>query len=495
MRTVRRFRLAAFVFALLASTGGAALRANRGHRRRPVRHGVRRVAGGRRRRRGDRHEQGDGSRSVAPSASGTAATPSPPCRRVPTRVTVESPGFRHRGCATSRWRSAKPPRANFVLQVGGPTETVTVVGTSPLLDPRRTAVSTVIAPRQIDGLPTNGRDFLSFSVLTPGVNTDRTPYQGAVATSGLTFAGQRARFEQHHRGWSRQQRPYRRRRAGHVQSGSRPGIPGRRQLVLRRVRQGDRWRRQHRDEERYEHGSPGNVFGFFRDDALNARDHFEMFDPAGSPLDQGKSPYSRYQFGGTLGGPIRRERSFFFLSAESLRSQANNFVNIDNTSHIRSSGGTTAPWRQVLERDGFPVALGRLPYRVDSGQVLAKVDTAAGRHTPAGDTLQLGRPAGRERRAVGRQDRAQPRRVAGQPRPDGRRVADVSVLVSYRQRVAIPGRVPQPERRFVRPASAAAPATGRTRAVLHSSSGPSPSAASGSPLSRAPTSGTSWWTS
>ena len=54
-------------------------------------------------------------------------------------------------------------------------------------------MSTVVSQQQIESLPINGRNFISFSVITPGVSTDRTPQQGASATSGLTFAGQRAR--------------------------------------------------------------------------------------------------------------------------------------------------------------------------------------------------------------------------------------------------------------------------------------------------------------
>ena len=47
--------------------------------------------------------------------------------------------------------------------------------------------------QQIENLPINGRNFISFSVITPGVTTDNTPQQGASATSGLSFTGQRAR--------------------------------------------------------------------------------------------------------------------------------------------------------------------------------------------------------------------------------------------------------------------------------------------------------------
>ena len=61
------------------------------------------------------------------------------------------------------------------------------------MDLQETAVSNVVTQDQIEALPINGRNFICFSVITPGVSTDRTPQQGASGTSGLTFAGQRAR--------------------------------------------------------------------------------------------------------------------------------------------------------------------------------------------------------------------------------------------------------------------------------------------------------------
>ena len=82
---------------------------------------------------------------------------------------------------------------SFVLNVSGTAETITVSAPGPLLDAQRTVVASVVSRQQIESLPIDGRNFLSFAVITPGVNTDRTPQQGASATSGLTFAGQRAR--------------------------------------------------------------------------------------------------------------------------------------------------------------------------------------------------------------------------------------------------------------------------------------------------------------
>jgi len=56
----------------------------------------------------------------------------------------------------------------------------------------------------------------------------------------------------------------------------------------------------------------GELFEFFRNDALDARNFFEL-------TSQHPAPFKRNQFGGNLGGPIIRDRLFFFVSYEGLR--------------------------------------------------------------------------------------------------------------------------------------------------------------------------------
>jgi Carboxypeptidase regulatory-like domain/TonB dependent receptor len=82
----------------------------------------------------------------------------------------------------------------------------------------------------------------------------------------------------------------------------------------------------------------GGLYGFFRDDAMDAENPFsftqplqpgEAFDPltqtelTGSPV---KDTLTRQQFGGTLGLPIKKDKTFLFFSFEGLRQNAQNAV-------------------------------------------------------------------------------------------------------------------------------------------------------------------------
>jgi len=73
----------------------------------------------------------------------------------------------------------------------------------------------------------------------------------------------------------------------------------------------------------------GAVFEYFRDDALDARNYFDkQRNPDGSVInDLGKSKLRQNQFGGSIGGPIARDRAFFFGSYEGYRLDAGlNFI-------------------------------------------------------------------------------------------------------------------------------------------------------------------------
>src|SRR5215475_10506007 len=70
------------------------------------------------------------------------------------------------------------------LKVSSTSETVTVTGEAPVVETTRTQVSATVDDQAVANLPTNGRNFIDFVLLTPGVNRD-------VRGGDLSFAGQR----------------------------------------------------------------------------------------------------------------------------------------------------------------------------------------------------------------------------------------------------------------------------------------------------------------
>ena len=262
------------------------------------------------------------------------------------------------------------------LGLAGSQDQVTVVGEPPGIAFGTVGVVNTITRQQIDRLPINGRNFVAFSLLTPGVATDRTPQQGASRTSGLTFAGQRARSNNV--------------MVDGLDNNDEVVGGVRATLSQEAVQEFQVLASSYSAEFGKASGGVvnivtrsgtnelgGNVFGFGRDDRFNAREYFERFTPSGGRIDRPKAPYGQMQFGGTLGGPLRRDRSFFFASVERSDVTASNFVTIDDRTPVphpvmaADSLGTPA---EILRRAGFPIETGNVPYSVRSTQAFARVD-------------------------------------------------------------------------------------------------------------------------
>jgi hypothetical protein len=249
----------------------------------------------------------------------------------------------------------------FTLKIAGAQEELTIVGESPGVDVTDTSVSSVVGQQQIENLPINGRNFISFSIITPGVTTDRTPQQGASATSGLSFTGQRAR-------------------SNNIMV---DGLDNN-DVIVGAVRatfsqEAIREFQVVTDSYSAEFGKAtggvvnivtksgtnefhGNAFWYFRDESLNAKDYFEKFSVLGIPVERDKAPFSANQYGATLGGPIQKDKTFFFVSFERQDLTASNFVNIDPAAAT------------ILNAKGFPVQTGAVPYDLEVWEALGKVD-------------------------------------------------------------------------------------------------------------------------
>ena len=268
---------------------------------------------------------------------------------------------------------AKQSREGFVLELGqnatldftlalAPVEEyLSVTVDSPVVDVDKTVVDAVVNQKHIDNLPINGRDYISFSLITPGVTKDLTLQRGVTAASALSFNGQSARSNNvmvdgldnndHTVGGVRGTFSQEAIQEFQVLTNSYSAEFGRASSGIVNI-----------VTKSGTNQLSGNAFLFFRDDSLNSKDYFDKYDVSGNPIDRTKADFGRKQWGGTLGGNFKRDKAFFFFSYERTDLNANNFVTIEP--------GAAA----LLEENGFPVVLGSVPYEFEDDRLLAKID-------------------------------------------------------------------------------------------------------------------------
>ncbi len=206
-----------------------------------------------------------------------------------------------------------------------------VVAGAEVVDTDRTQQSTVIAITQITNLPISRRNYLDYALLTPGVSdadniADASDFRVAqTPNSGLSFGGNNGRGN-----------------LVAVDGGSTNTVSGGVETTI--SQEGVQEFQVLRNSYNAEFGGAsggivniisksgansysGSLFGLFRDERFDARNPFD-FNPTT------KSPFSRQQFGGSFGGPIKQDKTFFFTSLERLSQDETTFVNLLNTTNI-----------------------------------------------------------------------------------------------------------------------------------------------------------------
>ncbi len=242
------------------------------------------------------------SRTTVTAADGGFTIPSVPPGRYEIRIVLA--GFRPLTRAAVQVATGETIHLDLHLDVGGVAEAVTVTADAPLLRSQTSGLGQVIDTRKIAGLPLNGRSFLSLVGLAPGVafppssavpriNGGR-PRTNEYLFDGISVLqpepGQVAFFPnidaiQEFK----------------VESNSAPAEFGRFNggVVNLTTKSGTNAVR-------------GSMFEFFRHEDLNARNYFASTNPV-------KPKFRRDQFGGVTGGPIQRDRTFFFVDYQGQR--------------------------------------------------------------------------------------------------------------------------------------------------------------------------------
>ena len=317
----------------------------------------------------------------------------------------------------------------FALEIAPIEQSVRVEAGAPVVNPSQTAVSTIIGTHDIEQLPLNGRRFIELAALAAGVTTGG-PVDPAAETSGLSVLGQRPvannlmvdGFDNNDRilGGPSGNFSQESVREFQVLTSSYPAEFGNATggVVNIVTRSGS-------------NSIHGTTFLYHRNTGLNARGYFEQFDPFGTPVDLPKATFRQNQFGGSIGAPLRRDRTFLFAAVEMTPTRASNVVTIEPRGGLHARrGGLPGPdrpgaLRAELERAGR------------EGRPLLEARTQ-----PVGASPGRG-PHERELRAVWRADSGNPGRARRSARLGPGRVADRRHRRPVGQRGPSTGRAPE----------------------------------------------------
>jgi len=237
------------------------------------------------------------------------------------RVMVEKPNFRRSVRGDVILDVEQTARVDFSLQVGVLNEEVNVTDTPPLVQTDTSTLGQVVNGRAVHELPLNERNFLSFGLLVPGSQLPVEGSENSTQGGALSVDGAREQSNNFLLEGVDNNDPYINQYVAlpsidaiqefKVQSSSYSAEYGRSGGAQINVILKSGTNQFH-----------GNAFEFLRNRHMDAKNFFDFPDctPASAPGTCAEIPrYDRNQFGGTFGGPIRRDKTFFFGSYEGLR--------------------------------------------------------------------------------------------------------------------------------------------------------------------------------
>ena len=211
------------------------------------------------------------------------------------------------------------------LSVSGTSGSVTVTSEAPVVETARTSVSTTINQRSIENLPINGRNFQDFSTLSPGVIRD--PRGG-----DLSVGGQRGTFN------SLQVDGVDNNNTFFGQALGRGGVRPPYQFSEESVQEFQVNQNGFSAEFGRAGGAVINVvtksgtndfhggaFEYFRDESLNSNDPVTKANESRRGLPNKRPALRINQFGGRVGGPISKNKAFFFVAYDGQRSNVRRY--------------------------------------------------------------------------------------------------------------------------------------------------------------------------
>jgi len=239
------------------------------------------------------------------------------------QITAEAATFKKVVISPVRLTVGQSANLAVKMEIGAADAVVNVSGDSvELIESTRTTVANTIDQQRIANLPINERSATGFALTISTVGRDNGRPVGPAPTSGLNIGGQRGRstlvqvdgadFTDNSINAARSTVSQEAVQEYQVTTNSYAPEFGRATGGIINV-----------VTKRGTNDFHGNVFGFIRDKSVQARNAFAPLidnDPSKKP------PYTRVQYGATLGGPIIKDKTFFFWSFEQRRRQESGFL-------------------------------------------------------------------------------------------------------------------------------------------------------------------------
>jgi Carboxypeptidase regulatory-like domain/TonB dependent receptor len=256
-------------------------------------------------------------------------------------VTAEASGFSKARIPTVTLTVGQKADLEIPMAVGAVSEVVTVTTASvALVETSSTTVASTINQNSIQNLPINERSATGFALTISTVGRDNGRPIGPAPTSGLNIGGQRGRstlvqvdgadYTDNSINAARSTVSQEAVQEYQVATNSYAPEFGRATggIVNVVTKSGSNDFR-------------GSIFGFLRHKSIQSRNAFAPLidnDPNKKP------PFTRVQYGATFGGPIKKDRTFFFVSFEQRRRQESGFFTSDVGAGLTSSITIGAPF-------------------------------------------------------------------------------------------------------------------------------------------------------
>ena len=315
-------------------------------------------------------------RSTETDGTGNFSIPALPSGNY--RVEIAKTGFRTILISSYTLEVGTTAAQNFTLEVGQVSQVVEVSSQAPVIESSTMTVGQVIDQKTVQEIPLNGRHFVDLGLLIPG---SVTPPQNGFLTAPLRGQGSFA-FNT---------------------AGNREDTVN---FMINGVNLNDMVQNQITfqpsintvsefkvDNSTYsaEYGRNsgaivniatrsgtnqfhGEAFEFLRNNAMDARNFFN-FSTLSSGAFNPQAPFKRNQFGGAIGGPIVRNKTFFFASYEGLRQRQGITINTPVPDAAARAGVTDPTVQKLLTTIPLPnvggnfVGAATAPVNIDQGTI------------------------------------------------------------------------------------------------------------------------------